>query len=227
MMKGLLLTMTEPPPPMEEEFNAWYDTEHLPERLAIPGFESARRWVDPRAPAGSGKYLATYELEHPQVLETPEYLAHVGEHFTPWSKRCLSRCVLFRRWACTQILPGDAPPDPRARALFFACGDVPAQHEAEFNQWYDTEHVPLLAQVPGVLRARRFLDPKGEPRYVALYELADANVTGSAPWNAALGTEWARRIDTLTRDCVWMLATYVAYEPHSAGAQPGQAPARP
>ncbi len=75
-----------------------------------PGFSSARRWVDPRAPAGTGKYLATYELERPQVLETPEYLAHVGEHFTPWSKRCLSRCVLFRRWACAQILPGDAAP---------------------------------------------------------------------------------------------------------------------
>src|SRR6185436_12287249 len=29
MNRGLLLTMTEPPPAMEEEFNAWYDTEHL------------------------------------------------------------------------------------------------------------------------------------------------------------------------------------------------------
>jgi len=38
---------------MEEEFNAWYDSEHLPERLAIPGFRSARE----------GKYLATYELD--------------------------------------------------------------------------------------------------------------------------------------------------------------------
>jgi hypothetical protein len=43
--RGLLLTMTEPPPAMEEEFNAWYDREHLPERLSIPGFRSARRWV--------------------------------------------------------------------------------------------------------------------------------------------------------------------------------------
>ena len=40
---GLLLTLTEPPPAMEEEFNAWYDEEHLAERLAIPGFRSATR----------------------------------------------------------------------------------------------------------------------------------------------------------------------------------------
>ncbi len=210
-MKGLLLTITEPPAQMEEEFNAWYDSEHLPERLAIPGFSSARRWVAPQAPAASGKYLATSELDSPQVLETPEYLAHVGEHFTPWSKRCLSRCVLFRRWACAQIAPGDAAPDPAARALFFACGDVPAEHEKEFNDWYDTEHIPLLAAVPGVLRTRRFLDPCGKPRYIALYDLADANIAGSAPWNAALATPWAKRIDTLTRDCEWMLATYTAY----------------
>ena len=38
--RGLLLTMTEPPRGMEEEFNAWYDEEHLPERLSIAGFRS-------------------------------------------------------------------------------------------------------------------------------------------------------------------------------------------
>ncbi|MBE0618983.1 MAG: hypothetical protein IH605_00145 [Burkholderiales bacterium] len=218
-MKGLLLTMTEPPSHMEEEFNAWYDTEHLPERLAIPGFESARRWVDPRAPLGAGKYLATYELANPQVLESPEYLAHVGAQFTPWSKRCLERCLLFRRWACAQILPGEAAPHPATGALFFACGDTPAEHEAEFNKWYDEEHIPLLSAVPGVLHARRFFDPKGKPRYVALYELADANVAGSAPWNAALKTDWAKRIDKLTQDCEWVLATYVAYEPETLSPQ--------
>ena len=59
--RGLLLTMTEPPPAMEEEFNAWYDTEHLAERLGIVGFRSARRWVAD-LPPGEGKYIATYEL---------------------------------------------------------------------------------------------------------------------------------------------------------------------
>ena len=60
--------MTEPPPAMEEEFNAWYDTEHLQERLAITGFRSARRWVADVAP-GDGKYLATYELDAPGVSQ--------------------------------------------------------------------------------------------------------------------------------------------------------------
>jgi len=72
--RGLLLTMTEPPPAMEEEFNAWYDDEHMAERLAIPGFRSARRWVADVAP-GEGKYLATYELDSLAVLTSAAYLA--------------------------------------------------------------------------------------------------------------------------------------------------------
>ena len=137
-----------------------------------------------------------------------------------WSKRCLTRCVVFRRWACTQVFPGDTAPDPGANVLFLACGDVPAEHEAEFNRWYDTEHIPLLAAVPGVLGARRFFDPEGKPRYIALYELADARATQSAQWNAALATPWAKRIDAHTQDCEWIFASYLAYSsgPSAASA---------
>jgi len=198
---GLLLTLTEPAPRDEDEFNAWYDTEHLPERLAISGFVSARRWVDPDARPGEGRYLATYELERPEVLDTPEYLAHVGDGFTPWSKRVLGR---------------DASPAPEAIALFAAIGDVPPEHETEFNRWYDEEHLPALARVPGVLSARRFRASSGTPRYVALYDLADPAAPTSAAWRAANETPWSRRIDALTAGCEWLLRRYLAYRPGGA-----------
>ena len=83
MNRGLLLTMTEPPPRLEEEFNAWYDDEHMAERLAVPGFRSARRWVADAKP-GEGKYLATYELDSPGVLTSAVYLARLNNP-TPWS----------------------------------------------------------------------------------------------------------------------------------------------
>ncbi len=121
-MSGLLVTMTEPPPEMEEEFNAWYDTEHLPERLAIPSFISARRWVARNLKLGEGKYFATYELETPDVLGTPEYLAHVGDHLSPWSKRCLGKAALFRRWACESISPMHQCQSSDSRFLFIAIG---------------------------------------------------------------------------------------------------------
>ena len=113
--RGLLLTITEPPAHMEEEFNAWYDTEHLPERLSIPGFRSARRWVADCKP-GEGRYLATYELDSPAVLVSPAYLAFF-EKPTPWTKRCLDKTRVFRRWACEQVSPGTAEPHADAKAV--------------------------------------------------------------------------------------------------------------
>jgi hypothetical protein len=147
MKRGLLLTLTEPPPGMEEEFNAWYDEEHLPERLAIPGFRSARRWVSDRT------YLATYELDSPEVLQSAAYLARY-QNQTPWSKRCLGKTVAFKRWACEQVEPGEADPHPAAKGLIFA------MEPAKFS---------------GVLQSRRFVADSGES--IVLYELASAEQT--------------------------------------------------
>ncbi len=208
---GLLLTLTEPRPELEAEFNAWYDTEHIAERLYIPGFLSARRWVADLKP-GEGKYLATYELVAPGVLESEAYRERFASP-SPWTQRNLGRTVVFRRWACEQINPGDALPPMMSHALFAAIGDAPRAHEAEFNRWYDEEHLPLLSQVPGVLRARRFFDPAGKPRYIALYDLADETVPKHPDWQAALKTDWAKRIGKLTRDCDWLLRLYRSYSP--------------
>ena len=142
--------MTEPPPAMEEEFNAWYDDEHLAERLAIKGFRSARRWVADVAP-GEGKYLATYELDSPAVLQSPEYLARFTNQ-SPWSRRCLGKAVVFRRWACEQTSPGAADPHPAAKFLLCAIAES-----------------PVALDVPGALQLRRFV---AAPSHIALAELA-------------------------------------------------------
>ena len=148
--------MTEPPLAMEEEFNAWYDTEHLPERLAIPGFRSARRWVADVGP-GEGKYLATYELDSAAVLQSPAYLERFA-NATAWTRRALGRCVVFRRWACEQVQPGNADSNPLAKALLL----LTAEREID---------APSIA---GALQMRRFLASAGEPRHIALIELAHA-----------------------------------------------------
>ena len=58
--QGVLLVYTDlMDPKYEEEFNAWYNTEHLPELLALLGVLDAARYV---ATKGGPKYLAAYEL---------------------------------------------------------------------------------------------------------------------------------------------------------------------
>ena len=149
--------MTEPPPEMEEEFHAWYETEHLPERLAIPGFRSARRWIADCA-RGEGKYLATYELDSLAVLSSTEYLARF-QNQTPWSKRCLGKAVVFKRWTCEQVEPGNAGPHPRARALLMQ-----------------------EVRIPATLQVRRFHATSGDPADIVLTELASTDIpSGNLP----------------------------------------------
>jgi len=148
--RGLLLTMTEPPPAMEEEFNAWYDDEHMAERLSIPGFRSAQRWVTDCQP-GEGKYLATYELDSPAVLTSRDYLQKF-ENQTPWSKRCLGKAVVFKRWACEQL--GAADPHPAAKAVVLALDG-------------------RALSLPGTLQIRKFAAASGDK--ITLYELAEAS----------------------------------------------------
>jgi len=120
-MKGFLLVTMEPPPALEEEFNAWYDTEHLPDRAAIAGFESARRFV---CLSGWPRYLAHYDLEEKAVLESPGYRAVSWGKFSPWTKRVLGQVRGQYRGSGDQIYPGNALTGEFARLVLVRFGNV-------------------------------------------------------------------------------------------------------
>jgi len=69
-------------PEHEDDFNRWYDDEHVPERMAIPGFLTGRRY---RAIEGGPKYLAIYEMESPEVLDSPAYKYASGQGRSEWT----------------------------------------------------------------------------------------------------------------------------------------------
>src|SRR5206468_463103 len=75
---GLLMVWADVPADKENEFNRWYNDEHLAERLSVPGFLSAARY---EAVKGGPKHLACYELESVAVLESDAY-RHVQAHPT-------------------------------------------------------------------------------------------------------------------------------------------------
>ena len=89
----------------------------------------------------------------------------------------------------------------QSRYLFIASMDVDPGHQSLFNEVYNTEHCPLLSQVPGVTAVSRFeLQPltmsmggetrtikiEGEPIHHALYELASPDVLTSDAWADAV-----------------------------------------
>jgi hypothetical protein len=70
--RGLLVALMDVEPEWEAENNRWYDEEHFPERMACPGFRDGHRYV--RVEGDGPKYLATYEMDTPEVVHTEEYL---------------------------------------------------------------------------------------------------------------------------------------------------------
>lgn len=102
--KGILLVMMESALNDDDEFNAWYDNEHIPERAAVPGFLSSIRYV---CRAGFPRYLAIYDLENVGVLKSDAYRAIGGANLSIWTKR-VQRSTRGRwRLEGTQVFPGD------------------------------------------------------------------------------------------------------------------------
>lgn len=91
--KGMLIVYNEVEPRNERDFNEWYNREHIDERVNLPGFHRARRYVAVRA---SPKYLATYECDTVADLATPGYLALLANQ-TPWSQSVMARFTHFQR----------------------------------------------------------------------------------------------------------------------------------
>ena len=197
MAKGALIAAMNFTKVAEDEFHDWYDTEHIPERERVPGFLLCRRWIG----VDDGKVsLATYDLEGVEVLKSAAYRAIGGENLSPWSKRVTARVDLLMRYEGDQILPGDQLPPADAGALLLNAMNIAPELEAEFNEWYDKEHIPALAAVPGVLCARRFRGQSGNRKYVALYHLATPAVVESAEWKQARQSDWTSRLQPQFRD---------------------------
>jgi hypothetical protein len=66
-----------------------------------------------------------------------------------------------------------------ARFAFFVLSNPVAGREAEYNEWYDTTHLPDVLKVPGIVAAQRFRaleDQTNLPqRYLAYYEMETDN----------------------------------------------------
>ena len=181
MAKGQLIAALDFSSVAEDEFNDWYDLEHIPERQRVPGFLILQRWI---GADDARQSVATYDLDRLAVLQSPAYRAIGGENLSPWSKRVTAMCRRLLRFEGEQILPGDEVAPDKANGLLLVAMTPAPEVETEFNAWYDTEHVPALARVPGVLRARRFRSA-GNPRYVALYHLASPAVVAGPEWKRA------------------------------------------
>ncbi len=197
--KGLLFASFDSSAAHADEFHDWYDLEHIPERLRVPGFINAERWIGDENPNIAA---ATYDLDSVGVLHSAPYDAIGGANGSVWTKRITAIAHRILRYEGEQLLPGEAVAPTGAGALLVASMNVDPAAEHEFNEWYNTEHLPQLAAVPGVLCARRYGSSAAdrERRYLALYHMTGPEVSRSEAWNKAADTEWTRRMRPHFRD---------------------------
>src|SRR5438105_15559407 len=139
----------------EAEFNDWYDREHIPLRMSVPGFHSAQRYVVP----GTRHYLAIYEMESASALKSPAYqeVKNKPSERTQWMLRTVGG---FTRYIADQI-------------------DVQMRQTASGIDPIDAPYVYAVfstaPQLTDWLMVRRFRIIDGEPEkwtHLALYYLA-------------------------------------------------------
>jgi hypothetical protein len=204
MAKGVLIAAFDFSTAHADEFHDWYDLEHIPERRAVPGFGACERWI---GEAESTIAVATYDLDSIAVLRSEAYRSVAYANLSVWSKRVTSMCRRLLRFEGTQIKPGNAAAPEQAGALLLNAMNVGPEVEDDFNAWYDEEHLPALAGVPGTLAARRYrsAETDGTHRYVAIYHLRSPDVVGSKAWMAAADTPWSARLRPHFRDRIRVL----------------------
>lgn len=207
MAKGLLLAAFDFATAQADEFHDWYDLEHVPERCRVPGFLNAERWIGDDDPTLA---IATYDLASAAVMDASEYRAVAGDNVSVWTRRIAAKTTRLLRFEGTQLQPGDAVAPEGAGGLLVASMNIDAALEPAFTEWYDTEHLPQLSAVPGVLCGRRYEGTAASERqYLALYHLKSPAVAQSDAWRRAADTAWTARLRPQFRDLtVWRCRRY-------------------
>ena len=191
MAEGLLFVLSQPRPGDEPGFHAWYDEEHAPLRLTVPGIHTAERYraADDARP----EWLALYDLDL-AALDSPAYRA-LSRNRSPRERDVMSRLeTLDRR---VYELTGDhgAPGDGPARVIVVRALSVPASAEADLDAWYTTEHVPALHAIPGWHRTRRYRLREGDGcAHLAVHEISGTDLFATPEYRAATTTVWRDRV---------------------------------
>ena len=83
---GMIVIWNDIKEEMRDEFVQWHSSEHLPERVSIPGFISGQRWYGEHA---SPQYLTTYVTQNTGVLTSDAYIQRLNDP-TPWTLKTVA-----------------------------------------------------------------------------------------------------------------------------------------
>jgi hypothetical protein len=154
---AVLAIWTDIAPEIAADFDEWYWREHMPERLAVPGFRRARRY---HAIDGAPRSFACYDLASAETLVSPAYLERL-DNPTAWTSRVMpgfrnTTRAVFRIGASIGHAAGSATLTMRLAPR--------AEQRAELTEYLRRTCLPALHARPGVVRAQLWVaEPVAPP----------------------------------------------------------------
>jgi hypothetical protein len=142
--QGVLAFWHDVVPGGEAEFDLWHLREHIPERVAVPGFLRCRRYATLGDPPG---YFYFYETESLDTLQSPAYLARLGDP-TPWTRRTMPLVRNNTRTACRVVTSVGTGLGGVIATL--RLGPRPG-HEEALRAWLTGTALPAAAEHRGVV----------------------------------------------------------------------------
>lgn len=133
-------------PEGRDAFYAWHGREHMPERVAIPGFRRGRRYVALEADL---EFFNLYEVSDPAVLTGADYKARLNDP-TPWTVETVRHFRHVARSLC-RVAASVGPGDGGLVATWRY--DVPEDRIEAHADRIAADLLPDLADRPGIAGA--------------------------------------------------------------------------
>ncbi|OJD28214.1 hypothetical protein ACJ73_00397 [Blastomyces percursus] len=223
MAPGVLYVTMQPGDDLfPAQFHDWYNNEHGPTRLRLPFITSGFRFRATDTANGSSwashpippEWLAIYDVTDMADLKREPYLRlRRDEVKSKREKEVMAKITVNRRLydfvegkevegyvplvALTEA-EADVEGKKNKRVLVAIIQTLHPDQEDEFNKWYREEHLPLLSEVPGWLRTRRFVSSAVEPtpvrEYLSLHEYESHDGPSGPELKAVNATPWRERV---------------------------------
>jgi len=152
---AILAVWHDVPPDIEDDFNAWYLREHIPERTTVPGLSRGRRY---RSDEGFPRYMAFYEATSMDVLTKGPYRTQL-DNPTAWTQRLLPRYRFAQRGLCDVAGSIGEGMGGAVAVVHLTPADAP-----RLRKWVTETLLHEMHALPDVAAAHLWTLAPGEPR---------------------------------------------------------------
>jgi hypothetical protein len=141
--EGVVAIWNDITPEGRVNFIDWHNREHIPERVAIPGFHRGRRYI---AKYGDPEYFTLYEARDTAVLVGAPYLERLNNP-TPWTKSSTAHFRSTVRGVCSRVYSEGTGEGAFMLTLRF---DVDPERAQAFRSFLVGEGLPPLERLTGI-----------------------------------------------------------------------------